>query len=113
VYRRRASPRDVHEFGADLVVVAVGADAQVERIAQAERRELDLGHRPDVPGEHGLVHPVGEPRQSLGTDRRQRLRRARQRLPAGHHGLADQRRLRAELRDERVYVAPWLWHAGQ
>src|SRR5262249_15895296 len=50
------APGQVHQFGPDLVRLAVGAGLQVEVAVQAERAELHLGHRPDIPGEHRLHH---------------------------------------------------------
>jgi len=106
VYGGGAPPRHVHQLRPVLVVVAVGADAQVQPIAQSQRGELDLGHRADVAGEHRLVRP---PRR----ERRQRGGRAGQRAPArrdrGPHG----RRLRGQSRDERVHVPPRLRHPRQ
>lgn len=60
-----APPRHVHQLRPVLVVVAVGADAQVEAVRQPHGGELDLGHRPDVPGQDRLVRAPLQPAQDL------------------------------------------------
>jgi len=57
VHRGGAPPRHLDKLGPFLVIVAVGPDAQVERIAQPERGELHLGQHADVTGERRLMHP--------------------------------------------------------
>ena len=76
VHGRRAPPRHLHQLGPVLVVVAVGADAQVKPVAQPERGELDLGHRPDVAGQHRLVRVPVQP-----AEHRRRARAAPARAP--------------------------------
>lgn len=101
-----APPRHVHQLRPVLVVVTVGANAQVERVAQPQRGELDLGHRADVAGEHRLVRPSRR-------ERRQRGGRAGQRPPARRDRGPYGRRLRGQSRDERVHVPPRLRHPRQ
>jgi len=105
VHRGGPPPRHVHQLHPVLVVVAVGADAQVERIAQPQRGELDFGHRTHVAGEHRLVRPRRE--------RGQRGRRTGQRAPPRRDRRPHGRRLHGEPRDERVHVAPRLRHPRQ
>jgi hypothetical protein len=102
VHRRRPPPRHRDEFRAHFVVVAVGPDAQVKPFLQPYRGELDLGHRPDVPGEHRLVRAPVQPAEHL--------RGAGQRAPADGDYLSHRGRLRGQARDERVDVPPRLIH---
>jgi hypothetical protein len=102
VHCGRAPACDRDKLGPHLVVVAVGPDAQVEAVPQPDGGQLDLGHRPDVPGQHGLVRAALQPAQHI--------RGARQGAPANGDHLPNRRCLRGQACDERVDVASWLVH---
>jgi hypothetical protein len=95
-----AAARRRDKLGPYLVVVAVGADAQVEAVAQPHGRQLDLRHRTDVAGQDRLV---GVPLQPA-----QHLRGAGQGASADGDHLPDRWCLRGQACDEWVDVAPWL-----
>ncbi len=89
------------------MLVAVRADVKVEMADQAERRQLGLGDRPDVPGQNGL-HDAGHAGQ-----RGERGVRARQRLRGVGDHASHPGREAGQGRLECCHLPARIGHAGQ
>jgi hypothetical protein len=88
----------VDQFGPVLVVVAVGADVQVQVPGHPESAQLGFGERPDVPGDHRL-HGV---RRTQAGQRGQRRRRPGQGAASLHDQGTEPRCLVRESGQERL-----------